>query len=82
MNDDDHTNIRCDGSAAKLTNGHAKHVDTEAELKVIPCCVRLGHMSWCFKPDGHTGDHEGTDPSYDVVEEKPALWRNDKGKQK
>jgi len=40
-----------------------------------PCSVRLGYGSWCFRPDGHEGEHEGAPPVYGPIEERPALWR-------
>ena len=53
--------------------------DGEREPTVVLCCVRLGHGSWCYLPDGHEGDHEGAAPFYGPIEERPPLWRRHKG---
>jgi len=70
-------------------NGHDKRtmlvVDEpgpEVEPQPKPCAMRLGYGSWCFLPDGHEGEHEGVPPVYGPVEERPALWREHKGRQK
>jgi hypothetical protein len=67
-------------------NGHNKH-DTEPVERVEldepkPCCVRLGNGSWCNRPDGHSGDHEGATPEYGPLEARPRLWREHRGLKK
>lgn len=50
-----------------------------AEASTKPCCARIGNQSWCGRPDGHDGDHDGPAPVYGPIEERPKLWRDTKG---
>lgn len=73
----------------KGMNGHrralADSIDVEIAKPVIvvpvepepvrPCGERLGHGSWCFRPDAHAGEHEGAPPTYGPIEERPRMWR-------
>lgn len=61
----------------------------EPALKPLPapdpdrpvyCCARLGLGSWCNLLDKHAGECNGLPPEYGPVEERPALWRSDKGR--
>lgn len=62
----------------KGMNGHraalAASMDVEIE-EPKPCCERIGHGSWCLRPLGHDGDHEGPPPQYGPVCESSELWR-------
>lgn len=68
------------------SNGHNKRKPEQLKLELPeaeppkPCALRLGYGSWCFKPDGHEGEHEGPPPVYGPLEVRPRLWRDHKGR--
>jgi hypothetical protein len=64
-------------------NGHSHYrqlsfaieLDPDPEPASRPCAKRLGHGSWCFLHDEHTGEHKGAPAEYGPVEASPPLLR-------
>jgi hypothetical protein len=74
-----HLNGHSNGHSTNGSNGHGGRDDGLHEPQIELCCKRLGHGSWCNLPEKHPGVCGGADPSYDVIEERPPLWRKHKG---
>lgn len=72
-------NGHSNGHSTNGSNGHGGRDDGLHEPRIVLCCIRLGNGSWCNLPDQHPGKCRGSDPSYDVPEERPPLWRDRKG---